>query len=94
MKHNFLPTRATPQSVGYDIHAIADTSIPPNSQKAIPTGLSMAIPAGLYGCIVPRSGLACKHCINIGAGVIDPDYRGGIKVLMIDSSQKRFIIKK
>eukprot|EP00957_Ditylum_brightwellii_P142538 10859564-Ditylum_brightwellii.AAC.1 len=67
-KHKFLPTCTTPQSAGFDIHAIANTSIPPNSQKAIPTGLSMAIPQGIYGRIAPRSSLATKHHIDVGAG--------------------------
>eukprot|EP00957_Ditylum_brightwellii_P043509 3298469-Ditylum_brightwellii.AAC.1 len=61
------------------MHAIADTSIPPNSCKAISTSLSMAIPPGLYGCLAPRSGLALKHHIDVGAGVIDPDFKGEIK---------------
>eukprot|EP00957_Ditylum_brightwellii_P198667 15141831-Ditylum_brightwellii.AAC.1 len=66
--HELLPAQATPHSVGYNIHAIADTSIPPNSRKAISTGLSMAIAPGLYGRLAPRSGLALKHYIDIGAG--------------------------
>eukprot|EP00957_Ditylum_brightwellii_P091559 6971447-Ditylum_brightwellii.AAC.1 len=55
--------------------AIADTTIPPKSCKAIPTGLSMTIPPG-HGRIALCSGLATKHNINVGTGVIDPDYRG------------------
>eukprot|EP00957_Ditylum_brightwellii_P022297 1682628-Ditylum_brightwellii.AAC.1 len=66
-KHEFLLTKATPHLTGYDMCAIADTTIPPNSCKAIPTGLCMAIPPGLYGRIESRSGLATKHNINVGA---------------------------
>eukprot|EP00957_Ditylum_brightwellii_P200323 15272202-Ditylum_brightwellii.AAC.1 len=91
--HEFFRGQATPHSVGYNIHAIADTSIPPNSYKAITTGLSMAILPGLYGHLAPRSGLAFKHHIDVGAGMIDPDFRGEIKVLLINSSQKKFTIK-
>eukprot|EP00957_Ditylum_brightwellii_P184684 14065589-Ditylum_brightwellii.AAC.1 len=54
----------------------------------------MAIPEGLYGRIAPRSVLAFKHNIDIGAGVIDPVFRGKIKVFLINSSQKKFSVKK
>eukprot|EP00957_Ditylum_brightwellii_P146647 11163400-Ditylum_brightwellii.AAC.1 len=91
--HEFLQAQATPHSVGYNIHAITDTSIPPNSCKAISTSLSMAIPPGLYGRLAPRSGLALKHHIDVGEGVIDPDFRGEIKVLLINSSQRKFTIE-
>ena len=45
------------------------------------TGIALSIPDGLYGRVAPRSGLAVKHCINVGAGVIDPDYTGEVKVV-------------
>eukprot|EP00957_Ditylum_brightwellii_P197826 15070239-Ditylum_brightwellii.AAC.1 len=54
----------------------------------------MAIPQGLYGRIAPRSSLATKHRIDVGAGVNDPCFRGEIKVLLIISSQKKFTIKR
>lgn len=94
-KHpEFPPSRATPGSIGYDLFSPIDTSIPPNSRKAVPIGIRMDIPLGLYGRIAPRSGLAAKHGIDVAAGVIDPDYRGEIKVLLVNTSQKKFQIKK
>eukprot|EP00957_Ditylum_brightwellii_P198773 15151124-Ditylum_brightwellii.AAC.1 len=54
----------------------------------------MAIPQGLYGRIAPRNSLATKHNIDIGAGIIDPDFRGETNVLLINSSQKKFTIKE
>eukprot|EP00957_Ditylum_brightwellii_P128803 9825167-Ditylum_brightwellii.AAC.1 len=54
----------------------------------------MAIPQGLYGRITPRRGLATKHHIDMGTGVTDPDFSGEIKVLLINSSQKQFTIKR
>ena len=57
------------------------------------TDLSIATPAGTYGRIAPRSGLAAKHFIDTGAGVIDADYRGEVKVLLFNHSEKDFEIK-
>eukprot|EP00957_Ditylum_brightwellii_P203803 15336264-Ditylum_brightwellii.AAC.1 len=74
--HKYMPSRATQHSADSDIFAISDTSISPNSRKAIPTGLSMAIPPGLYGRIAPQSDLALKHNIDKGVGVIDSEYQG------------------
>merc|ERR1711935_1011648 len=61
--------------------------------KSIPTGIAMAIPEGNYGRIAPRSGLAAKHSIDVGAGVIDSDYRGEVKVLLFNLSDVDFNLK-
>ena len=77
-----MPTRGTDGAAGYDLYAIEDVTI--NCFQFIPvsTGVSMAIPAAHYGRIAPRSGLAVKHGVMVGAGVIDSDYRGEIKVAL------------
>ena len=77
-----IPTRGTDGAAGYDLYALEDTVI--NCFQFIPvsTGVSMAIPAGHYGRIAPRSGLSVKHGVMVGAGVIDSDYRGEIKVAL------------
>lgn len=54
----------------------------------------MAIPDGFYGRVAPRSGLACKNFIDVGAGVIDSDYRGEVKVLLFNFSKNDFEVKK
>ncbi len=54
----------------------------------------MAIPKGYYGRVAPRSGLACKHFIDVGAGVVDSDYRGEIKVLLFNFSDKEFKVNE
>ncbi len=69
-----LPTRATEQSAGYDLYANTDAVIAPRDKALIPLSLSMTFPRGVYGRITPRSGLAAKYMINVGAGVIDADY--------------------
>src|SRR5947209_12075052 len=58
-------------------------TIPRNERMAISTGIAIATPLGTYARIAPRSGLAAKHAIDIGVGVIDQDYRGEIKVILI-----------
>ncbi|GMP93087.1 hypothetical protein CsSME_00043060 [Camellia sinensis var. sinensis] len=73
------PTRATDGAVGYDLTSIAMYVIPTQGRTLVSTGIAMEIPCGLYGRIAPRSGLALIHGINVGAGVIDPDYRGEVK---------------
>ena len=90
----FVPSKSTEQSIGYDLRSNVNTSIPPHSRKAVGLGFSIAIPPGLYGRIAPRSGLALKHNVDVAAGVIDPDYRGEVKVLLVNSSQRKFEINK
>lgn len=79
-----MPTRATPGSAGLDLYCIERVEIPPRAQAVLPTGLQIELPGRCYGRIAPRSGLAVKHMINTHAGVIDRDYRGEIKVCLIN----------
>ncbi|XP_028098577.1 uncharacterized protein LOC114298248, partial [Camellia sinensis] len=87
------PTRATDGAVGYDLTSIAMYVIPAQGRMLISTGIAMEIPCGLYGRIAPRSGLALIHGIDVGAGVIDPDYRGEVKVLLFNHNQEEFIVR-
>ena len=89
----YVPTKGTTNSIGYDLCSNVNTSIPPHSRKTIGLGFSIAIPPGLYGRIAPRSSLALKNNIDVAAGVIDPDYRGEVKVLLVNSSQRKFEVK-
>lgn len=77
-----MPTRGTDGAAGYDLYAIEDVTINCFNFTLVSTGVSMAIQAGHYGRIAPRSGLAVKHGVMVGAGVIDSDYRGEIKVAL------------
>jgi deoxyuridine 5'-triphosphate nucleotidohydrolase len=90
----YIPKRATTDSIGFDVYSPTNTSIPPNSRKLIPLGFHLAIPPGLYGRLAPRSSLAAKHHVDVAAGVIDPDYRGEVKILLVNSSQNRFNIQE
>lgn len=89
-----LPTRGSVLSAGYDIYASEEAVIPAQGQGLVGTDISVAVPIGTYGRVAPRSGLAVKHGISTGAGVIDADYRGEVKVVLFNHSQKDFQIQK
>ena len=89
-----IPTRASPGSVGYDLYSTIDMYIPPMERGIVNTGIAATIPLGVYGRIAPRSGLAVKHGIQTGAGVIDPDYTGELKVILFNQGGEKFEIKQ
>ena len=85
-----LPTRGSEYAAGYDLYTCEPAIIPPRTRKLVNTGISIATPSTrLYARIAPRSGLAVKG-LDIGAGVVDSDYRGPIKVLLINNSDTPF----
>lgn len=94
-KHN-LPTYATPLSAGVDLKADVDEPIVlhPMERQVISTGLFIALPEGYEAQIRPRSGLACKYGITVAnaPGTIDADYRGEIKVCLINLSDNNFVV--
>ena len=91
-----LPTYATAQSAGMDLRANIDEPIilRPMERQLIPTGLYMALPEGFEAQVRPRSGLALKHGITVlnTPGTIDADYRGELKVLLVNFSNTDFVI--
>ena len=93
---NNLPGYETVHAAGMDLRADLETSIvlKPMQRKLIPTGLHIELPEGFEAQIRPRSGLACKHGIGIvnSPGTIDADYRGEIKVLLINLGEEDFEI--
>lgn len=89
-----LPTRGSAFAAGYDLYAAKDTVVPSRGKVLVDTDISMAVPEGTYGRIAPRSGLASKHMIDTGAGVIDADYRGQVKVLLFNHGEKDFEVKE
>jgi len=90
-----IPQYQTEEAAGFDLHSVEDVVIAPNERKLIGTGLSFEIPKGYEIQIRPRSGLAYKHGITVlnSPGTIDSDYRGEIKVLLINHSNESFEIK-
>jgi len=83
-----LPVRATAQAAGVDLHAAIETSLllEPGERALIPTGIAVALPPGYEGQVRPRSGLAVRHGVSLvnAPGTIDADYRGEIKVILIN----------
>ena len=89
----FVPSYSHPGDAGADLKASERLKVPARSKCLVPTGLSIALPEGHVGLIWPRSGLAVKHSIDCGAGVIDAQYRGEIKVLLFNHSDEDFLIE-
>ena len=88
-----LPTCGSDQSAGFDLYAAYKDLVPAKSKKLIATDLQICVPHGTYGRIAPRSSLALNHFIDIGAGVIDADYRGNVYILIYNHDTKDFHIK-
>lgn len=92
-----IPFRATSGSAGADLHACleADFTLKPNERALIPTGLAVEIPEGFGGFVFPRSSVASKHGVSLSncVGVIDSDYRGELKIAVINHSDADFVIK-
>ena len=87
-----LPERMSSGAAGYDIFSGESLELEPNSSEIINTGVRMIIPEGYYGHICSKSSLAGKYNVHVGAGVIDSDYRGYIKVLLNNRSSTPYII--
>jgi len=95
-----LPAYETSDAAGMDLRAAVDNSAPvtlaPGERAMVPTGLTIALPAGYEAQVRPRSGLAAKHgvtCLN-SPGTIDADYRGEVKVILINLGQEPFVIRR
>ncbi|KAJ6389856.1 hypothetical protein OIU77_024153 [Salix suchowensis] len=88
-----LPSRGSPLSAGCDLSSVSAAKVPARGIALIPTDLSIAIPEGTYARIAPRSGLTWKHSIDVGAGVIDADYRGPVGVILFNHSDLDFEVK-
>ena len=88
------PTRGSPKAAGLDLYSASITTVPARGKELVCTDLQIQIPDGCYCRIAPRSGLALKHYIDIGGGVIDRVYRGNIGVIIYNHSNAPFIITR
>ena len=81
-----IPSQGSDHAAGYDLSYSGEEPIPtlPGQRLLVPTGLAWAAPNNVYGRIAPRSGMAWNYGFDVLAGVVDPDYRGEIKVLLIN----------
>merc|ERR1711879_196982 len=93
-KDAVLPVRGSAQAAGYDLSSAIDTVIPARGKALVKIDLAMIIPQGCYGRIAPRSGLAWKKHIDVGAGVIDQDYRGPVGVVLFNHASEELVIQK
>jgi dUTP pyrophosphatase len=95
-----LPAYETDQAAGMDLRAAVPDEEPltlrPGSRFPVPTGLAFALPPGFEGQVRPRSGLAFKHgvtCLN-SPGTVDADYRGEVKVILVNHGEEDFVIRR
>jgi deoxyuridine 5'-triphosphate nucleotidohydrolase len=81
------PTKSHVTDAGYDLFSTEDVLLKPSQRKVVKTGIKLSIPAGFYGRIAPRSGLAVKNGVDVLAGVIDSGYNGEIGVVLINTDK-------
>jgi dUTP pyrophosphatase len=91
-----LPAHATAGAAGADIVSAEEVTIVPGAVHAVATGIALAIPSGFEGQVRPRSGLALKHGVTVlnAPGTIDADYRGEVKVILINHGAEPFRIAR
>jgi dUTP pyrophosphatase len=95
-----LPAYETPGAAGMDLRAAVPAEEPvilrPGDRAAVPTGLAFALPEGFEGQVRPRSGLAARHGVSLAntPGTIDADYRGEVKVIVINLGEEDFTIRR
>ena len=92
-----MPERAHAGDAGYDLRSVEDAELAPGQRALVRTGISVAIPEGYAGLILPRSGLAVRHGISLvnTPGLIDSGYRGEIQVPLINHDREEtFLIEK
>lgn len=89
-----LPVRGSLGAAGYDITSTEFHTIPPGHRVVVGTGIAIEVPEGTYGRVAPRSGLAVKDGLQVGAGVVDSDYRGELKVVLFNHDiSETYIVK-
>ena len=88
-----IPTRGSKYAAGYDLYSAKQLVVPAKGKALVPTDISIAIPENTYARIAPRSGLAWKKFIDVGAGVVDYDYRGPVGVVLFNHGDEDLIIE-
>ncbi|XP_014245631.1 deoxyuridine 5'-triphosphate nucleotidohydrolase [Cimex lectularius] len=90
----FAPVIGSQKAAGFDLRSAYDYVIPARGKGLVKTDLQIDLPEGCYGRIAPRSGLAWKNHIDVGAGVIDADYRGNVGVVLFNHGSEDFHVKE
>jgi len=91
--HAIIPCRGSANAAGMDLHSAENVTIPAQSHGIVRTGLQIELPDYTYGRVAPRSSLAAKKFIDVGAGVIDADYRGEIGIVIFNHYKEDFVVK-
>lgn len=89
-----IPSKGSEKAAGYDLFSAYDIIIPKYNKALIKTDIQIELPDGCYGRIAPRSGLSLKYNLDVGAGVIDADYRGNIGVILFNHSDTEYQVQK
>ncbi len=86
------PTRTRAGDAGFDLRCVEPFALARGERAVVPTGVAVALPEGVAGLVVPRSGLAARHGLSVvnGPGLIDPTYRGEIRVVLVNLGQERY----
>jgi dUTP pyrophosphatase len=89
-----LPARAHEEDAAFDLCADAELELAPGARATVPTGVALALPAGVCALVVPRSGLAARHGITVlnSPGLIDPGYRGELLVILHNSDAREVFV--
>jgi dUTP pyrophosphatase len=90
----FIPHKAYTNDAGWDLFALKDAFIEPQTSVVVPTGIALGIPPGYYGRIADRSSLAIKGSLTCGGGVIDSDYRGEVGVILMNVGKESYVIAR
>ena len=86
------PARTRPGDAGLDLACVEAFTLAPGERRVVPTGVAVALPEGVAGLVVPRSGLAARHGISVvnGPGLVDPNYRGEVRVVLVNLGDAPF----
>ncbi|XP_027042942.1 probable deoxyuridine 5'-triphosphate nucleotidohydrolase [Pocillopora damicornis] len=88
------PSRGSDLAAGYDLYSAENVVIPKQGKALVKTDIAIALPEGCYGRVAPRSSLSWKHHIDVGAGVVDRDYRGNVGVVLFNLSQMDYEVQQ
>lgn len=93
-EHAIAPSKGSKMAAGFDLHSAYDLVVPAYGKALVKTDIQVELPEDCYGRVAPRSGLSWKNHIDVGAGVIDRDYRGNVGVVLFNHAKTDYEIKK
>ena len=89
-----VPKKGSGTAAGHDLYANEGTDVPARGQAIVGTGIAIGLPHNIYGRIAPRGSLAVKHRLMTNAGVIDSDFRGEVKVVLVNLGDQPYRLEK